>query len=390
MKNIYGGLAGVLLYFQSAAIFAVTPAQQAFIDGLAATTGASTNITNGTVATTVNSFNPAYYSYSPTAPQASYFVGGNGNTSAPAASKITVCQTGPTNPDAFRQQDCTAVNLMVHNPQNRPQFTLSPTNPNVVASRIIEANPGTLAARSLGYANPSAIGAFTGCTNRTVTTPATYTTEICDEYGAGLTNWCALGTSINVNPNTNYQCNQTNNAFQTQTCSKTTIPVVTPTPYCDVAGSATGIGSYTTTKTAYNTKLKKWVTTTTVTPYGLFNVVFACAGDALAKVTVTIAVGAQCHWGGCNSGYYPLTLNFIPGRNATITGDQSLNYTGLWWHTTSITYDGTTNTVSLSDTNNSIRKTVTATITPTGTVGIRNVISWTLNNGCAVQEAAAL
>lgn len=396
MKNTYGGLAGALLYFQSAAIFAVTPAQQAFIDGqaaaLAATAGASTNITNGTVATTVNSFNPAYYSYSPTAPQASYFVGGNGNTSAPAASKITVCQTGPTNPDAFRQQDCTAVNLMVHNPQNRPQFTLSPTNPNVVASRIIEANPGTLAARSLGYANPSAIGAFTGCTNRTVTTPATYTTEICDEYGAGLTNWCALGTSINVNPNTNYQCNQTNNAFQTQTCSKTTIPVVTPTPYCDVAGSATGIGSYQKlVKAYYDFKTRKMIPATYVTqPYGLFDVVFACAGDALAKVTVTIAVGAQCHWGGCNSDYYPLTLNFIPGRNTATSGYQARVYDGTLWHLTSITYNGTTNTVSLSDTSNPTQKTVTATTTPTGTVGIRNVISWTLNNGCAVQEAAAL
>jgi hypothetical protein len=60
------------------------------------------------------------------------------------------------------------------------------------------------------------------------------------------------------------------------------------------------------------------------------------------------------------------------------------------WHLTSITYNGTTNTVSLSDTSNPTQKTVTATTTPTGTVGIRNVISWTLNNGCAVQEAAAL
>jgi len=119
-------------------------------------------------------------------------------------------------------------------------------------------------------------------------------------------------------------------------------------------------------------------------------VVFACAGDALAKVTVTIAVGAQCHWGGCNSDYYPLTLNFIPGRNTATSGYQARVYDGTLWHLTSITYNGTTNTVSLSDTSNPTQKTVTATTTPTGTVGIRNVISWTLNNGCAVQEAAAL
>ena len=57
---------------------AVTPVEQAFINGQAiaqgATSNASTNITNGTIATTVNSFNPSYYTYSTTAPEASYFM----------------------------------------------------------------------------------------------------------------------------------------------------------------------------------------------------------------------------------------------------------------------------------------------------------------------------
>ena len=165
---------------------AVTPVEQAFIDGQAAAQSAasstSTNITNGTVAATVNSFNPSYYNYSGTAPEAGYFMNGGGDTITPGAGKVTACQTGPVNPNAFLQQNCDAINYMARNPTIRPQFTISPGDPNVAISRSIEANPATLAANSLGYASPSAIGAFTGCTTQTITTPPTYTTEVCNEY----------------------------------------------------------------------------------------------------------------------------------------------------------------------------------------------------------------
>ena len=396
MKNIYGGLAGALLYFQSAATFAVTPAQQAFIDGqaaaLAATAGASTNITSGTVATTVNSFNPNYYSYTTTAPESSLFIGGNGDTFTAGAGKITACQTGATNPDAFKQQNCDAINYMANQPTIRPQFAISSSNPMMVTSRAIQNNASTLAAASLGFVDPGAVGSFTGCTTKATTTPPTFGIEVCNDVSTASSSTCSIGRTIAVNAHTDYQCNKTINAYQTQNCNKTVIPIVTPTNYCDVAGSATGIGSYQRyVKAHYDFKTRKMIPATYVTqPYGLFDVVFACAGDALAKVTVTIAVGAQCHWGGCNSDYYPLTLNFIPGRNTATSGYQARVYDGTLWHLTSITYNGTTNTVSLSDTSNPTQKTVTATTTPTGTVGIRNVISWTLNNGCAVQEAAAL
>ena len=68
-----------------------TPVEQAFIDGQAAAqsaaSGASTSVTNGTIANTVNSFNPSYYNYSGTAPEASYFMNGGGDTIAPGAGK---------------------------------------------------------------------------------------------------------------------------------------------------------------------------------------------------------------------------------------------------------------------------------------------------------------
>lgn len=377
--------------------YAVKPVEQAFIDGQAtaqsATSSASTNITNGTIATTVNSFNPSYYNYSSTAPEAGYFMSGGGDTITPGAGKVTACQTGPVNPNAFLQQNCEAINYMARNPTTRPQFTITPGDPNVTRSRIIEANPGTLAATSLGYANPSAIGAFTGCTSRTVTTPPTSTTEVCNEYLNATSQMCIVGRSIVVDAKANYQCNQTASAYQTQTCNKTLNVVVTPTPYCSVSGSATGLGSYkkTTTKRVYSFALRRWVytTTTSIISYPHFDVIFGCSGDALARVTVTISAGSQCHGGGCNSDYYPIALNFIPGTNA---GPVSLNmartYDGIWWETTTVSYNGATNTVTISNSHG--LTTVTASAVPSGTVGIRNVITSSWVNGCATQQAAAL
>ncbi len=381
---------------------AVTPVEQAFIDGQAtaqsATPNASTNITNGTIATTVNSFNPSYYNYSSSAPEEGYFMGGNGDTTTPGAGKVTACQTGPVNPNAFLQQNCEAINYMSKNPTTRPQFTITPGDPNVTRSRIIEANPGTLAASSLGYANPSAIGAFTGCTSRTVTTPPTYTTEACNEYLNATSQMCIVGRTIVVDAKANYQCNQTANAYQTQTCNKTLNVVVTPTPYCSVSGRATGLGSYenTTTKRVYSSVLRKWVytTTTSTISYPHFDVTFGCSGDALAKVAVTISAGSQCHGGGCNSDYYPITLNFIPGTNA---GPVSLNmartYDGIWWETSTVSYNGASNTVTITTRVSRGRGgfvTATARAVPSGTVGIRNVITSSWVNGCATQQAAAL
>ena len=122
-----------------------TPVEQAFIDGQAAAqsaaSGASTMITGGTIANTVNSFNPSYYNYSGTAPEASYFMNGGGDTITPGTGKVTACQTGPVNPNAFLQQNCDAISYMARNPTIRPQFTLTPGDPNVAISRSIEANP---------------------------------------------------------------------------------------------------------------------------------------------------------------------------------------------------------------------------------------------------------
>lgn len=390
---------------------ALTPAQQAAQDAavkkafsdariLANGTvgGASASITNGTVQRTVNSFNPTYYSYSNTAPETALFMSGNGDTFTAGTAKITACQTGAANQDAFRQQNCDAISYMARNPSTRPQFTISPTDPNIAASRAIEKNASTLAAKSLGFVNPNAVGSFMGCASKTTTTPPTYGIEVCYDAATATSQMCTIGRTVVVNANTNYQCDKTANAYQTQTCNKTLNVVVTPTPYCSVSGSATGLGSYkkAITKRVYSPALRKWVytTTTSIISYPHFNVIFGCSGDALARVAVTISASSQCHWGGCNSDYYPITLNFISGTNA---GPVSLNmartYDGIWWETSTVSYNGATNTVTITTRVNRGRGglvTVTASAVPSGTVGIRNSITSSWVNGCATQQAAAL
>ena len=382
---------------------ALTPAQQAAQDAAVkkafsdaqtlangSVAGAANGVVNGTIQSTVNSFNPNYYSYANTAPESALFGGGNGDTFTAGAGKITACQTGAANPDAFKQQNCDAINYMANQPTIRPQFAISSSNPMMVTSRAIQNNASTLAAASLGFVDPGAVGSFTGCTTKATTTPPTFGIEVCNDVSTASSSTCSIGRTIAVNAHTDYQCNKTINAYQTQNCNKTVIPIVTPTNYCDVAGSATGIGSYTTTKLGYitvrvgRTTKKKWGTITTVTPYAMYDVVFGCSGATMAKATITISAGAQCHSGGCNSSYYPLTLYFLPSGNATVTGYMAQNYTGLWWYQTQASYSAVNNTLTLTT------GAYTATAIPTGTVGIRNVISWTLNNGCAVQEAAAL
>ncbi|GEM_PF-1513369 len=210
---------------------AATPAEQAFIDGQAiahgTTQNAATGVTNGTLANTVNSFNPSYYNSSGTAPESALFLGGNGDTLTAGSAKITSCQTGAANPDKFLQQNCDAISYMAKNPSTRLQFTISPTDPNIAASRTIEKNASTLAAKSLGFVDPNAVGSFTGCASKTTTTPPTFGIEVCYDAATATSQMCTIGRTVVVNANTSYQCNKTANTYQTQTCNRTLNVVVT-------------------------------------------------------------------------------------------------------------------------------------------------------------------
>ena len=198
-------------------------AQKAFSDAQAlageASASAAAGISGDTAAKTVNSFNSTYYRYSDTAPEAALFQGGNGNTQAPALDKVTSCANDPANPDKFLQQNCDAINLMAKNPSTRPQFQLT-YDPSFTKTRAIEANSSTLAANALGFVDQNAIGAFTGCTTQSQTTPATQTIEVCHEGPTGSNQTCRIGRSVVVSANTNYQCDQTTRSYESLKCGR--------------------------------------------------------------------------------------------------------------------------------------------------------------------------
>ncbi|KXS30651.1 MAG: Uncharacterized protein AWT59_3224 [Candidatus Gallionella acididurans] len=389
MKNKYGVLGVALLCCHAASIHAATPADQAFLDGqaaaaagsaagVAATAGASFNAT-------MNSFNPTYYSGTSTATESALFQGGNGDTKTAGSEKISACQSGAANPDAFNQQNCNAINFMAKNPSTRPRFTLNPNDPMILKSRGIEANASTLAANSLPNTNTTG---FSACSTTTVTAPASSITEVCNHFTTTAAGSCTVGRNVVVNVNTSYQCNQTNNAFSTQTCTRQANAVVTPTYFCSISGSATGLGSQerAVTKDVYSSALRRWVkTTTTEIVPGPFDVVFGCDQGMVAMVTLTIAASAQCHWGVCNSDYPPMKLDFIPGQDAgPVSMAMARTYDGTLWDEATVSYNGATNTVTVT------QGRLTVSAVPSGTAGYQNVITSSWVDGCATQEAAAL
>ena len=288
-------------------------AAQAFAEGKAlgqgATGAAAGNITNGTIANTVNSFNSQYYQYSTTAPETQYFQGGNGDTHTPGVNKITSCANDPANPDTFLQQNCDAINYMVQNPTTRPQFTINPNDPMILNSRQITANAGTLAAQSLGFADPSAMGSFTACQTTTTSTSPTYTTEVCNEYLSTTENMCTVGRDVVVDAQSNFQCNETANAYETSTCDKTlNVTVTQPQPIAATPNYSCPAG-------------QTLSGTTCVQPTIAASVNYSCtAGSTLSGSTcqpapTTATANYSCGTGQTLSG----TSCVTPAVNATLT-----------------------------------------------------------------------
>ncbi|MDP2781065.1 hypothetical protein [Devosia sp.] len=212
----------------------LTPAQQAFADAKAlaasAQANAVANLSSGGVSSTVNQFNPTYYNSNGTAPESALFQGGNGNTVSAGQSKVADCQNGTPNPDPFLRQNCEAINLMVNNPSNRPQFSLPASM--FASSKAIEAQ---------GITDPNATGSFTGCVDKA--TGSLPTTELCQEWFGIASQQCTIGRVILVDVNTNYQCDKTVDTYLPQTCDRTVNVTVTPQNPIQTTNNPIGINA---------------------------------------------------------------------------------------------------------------------------------------------------
>lgn len=197
----------------------------AFSQGSTMGSASSSLIASGITSASAQANIPSYGSSTST--QSSYFAGGNGNTAVPGAAQISTCATAAPGSNPMDNQYCNAVNFLATNPTTRPQVIISPTDPLLTNSRAISNDP-TVILQNNGI---SSGGTTTQCTPVTTTTPPQYTTQICTTSQGLTSTQCVMGLVVNIATNTNYQCNQTVNAYQTQTCNRTavvTIPAAIP------------------------------------------------------------------------------------------------------------------------------------------------------------------
>lgn len=67
-------------------------------------------------------------------------------------------------------------------------------------------------------------------------------------------------------------------------------------------------------------------------------------------VTFIVNPAGQCHFGGCNSTYYPITVNFQKNiAKSGVTANSALGYSGAWHLPLDYSFDGTNLTIGFSN-----------------------------------------
>lgn len=138
-------------------------------------------------------------------PEADYFQDGQ-TVPAPAGSnKITTCRSSDT-------IECEAVNFVAQNPSVRPQIHIDKNDPMLVKARQAAANADEMF-KSLGINKTN-----NECVTKTETTPGVYTDQTCSNALETTTDQCTMGRIVNINSDSNFQCDQTINATETLSC----------------------------------------------------------------------------------------------------------------------------------------------------------------------------
>lgn len=184
---------------------------------------------NSSIQGTFNSINsgnvqdkiPAYGT-SPAETQ--FYQGGQGELSGPGISKMQNCATATPDSDPIKRQECEAVNFLARNPQIRPQFNIDRNDPMFAKARDIGRNAENIF-QSMGINGGT--GSSTQCTTKTETTPAQYTTETCSSFKEVGEQQCTMGRVVNIDTDTNFQCEQTVKSYEQAKCRKTRVAQVT-------------------------------------------------------------------------------------------------------------------------------------------------------------------
>ena len=150
--------------------------------------------------------------------QTSYFAGGMGSTVGPGAARVVGC-------NGQSDLECQAVNLLAKARQTRPQFQIATNDPLISKARALSANPGA----QIG----DIFSTYDTCKTATITTPAIFDTQVCQEYSVNENKNCAIGQEVVVDPDYNYQCDRSPRKIDNLTCSRILRVTTTVTPSCN-------------------------------------------------------------------------------------------------------------------------------------------------------------
>ena len=103
----------------------------------------------------------------------SHYGGGDGDPRTPGGTRVSECAS-VTYGDAKQQAECDAINDLANNRSTRPPLAIVPADPILVQGATVKADPAAVAG-AFG-------GAYRACQTTTVTQPATYEEEVCNEY----------------------------------------------------------------------------------------------------------------------------------------------------------------------------------------------------------------
>lgn len=150
----------------------------------------------------------------PTA-EANYFEKGNGNTQAHGVSKLNTCASGGTEADPVKRQECEAVNFLAKNPEVRSRYNITKNDPMIINHRDQSAG----AEDKLGEWGMG--GNSTSCTTVQQPVDPTYEENSCLSLREVEPNQCTMGRIVKTDGDSNFQCNQTVNAYETLKCKRT-------------------------------------------------------------------------------------------------------------------------------------------------------------------------
>jgi hypothetical protein len=177
--------------------------------------GAASGINTGNVQDKI-----PLYGTQPTETQ--FFQGGQGELSGHGVTKMQMCTTASPDPDPIKRQECEAINFLAKNPQIRPQFNIDKNDSMFLKAKNIENN-----AESFFKGFGMSMGNSTQCTTKTETIPAQYTTETCSSLKEVGEQQCTMGRIINIDVDSNFQCEQTINAYETLKCRRSSVVTCT-------------------------------------------------------------------------------------------------------------------------------------------------------------------